>query len=31
LRDPRLAAVWEVVDFIVTSDPVLNARFHGEA
>jgi hypothetical protein len=31
LRDPRLPDVWAVVDFIVTSDPVVGAHVYGTA
>jgi hypothetical protein len=29
LRHPRIADVWEIVDFIVTTDPVVSARIYG--
>ena len=29
LADPRMAEVWQVIDFIVTADPVVSAHVYG--
>jgi hypothetical protein len=29
LEHPRIAGVWEVIDFIVTTDPVVSAHVYG--